>query len=109
MAHTIDEWSLVRILFDDLLYNFKFRLSRSVPFYLAIKRKNMERLEQDLRYFMYKLKRENNRLPRNLLLREVAHVQQQILDLMREKQERMEWETRNMSALDIIRRPEKKK
>ena len=76
MAQTIDEWSLVRILFDDLLYNFKFRLSRSVPFYLAIKRKNMERLEQDLRYFMYELNRENNRLPRNLLLREVARVQQ---------------------------------
>ena len=40
VAQTIDEWSLVRILFDDLLYNFKFRLSGSVPFYLAIKKKH---------------------------------------------------------------------
>ena len=35
-----NEWFLVGILFDDLLYNFKFRLSGSVPFYLAIKKKH---------------------------------------------------------------------
>ena len=133
VAHTIDEWSLVWILFDDRWFTRRFAVAHTktngswlesylTTFYIISNldwadpfhsiwqlRKNMERLEQDLRYFMYELKRENNRLPRNLLLREVARVQQQILDLMREKLERMEWETRNMSALDIIRRPEKKK
>ena len=65
----------------------------------------MDKFEQDLRYFRYKLERENDPFRRNLLLREIARVERLILDHMREERSCIDRENRNMeAALDIIRR-----
>ena len=71
----------------------------------------MERHERDLRFFKYQLERENNPFRRNLLLREIARVEQQILDLMRQERDRINRENSLMEeALEIIwKREEQKK
>ena len=70
----------------------------------------MDKFEQDLRYFRYKLERENDPFRRNLLLREIARVERLILDHMREERNRIDLKNRNMeAALDIIRRRSQKK
>ena len=59
----------------------------------------MERLEQDLRYFMYEIKQENDSFRRNLLLQEVVRVQKRISDLIQQERGQMEQEMQNMSVL----------
>jgi len=73
-------------------------------------RVKMERHEQDLRFFKYQLERENNPFRRNLVLREIARVEQQILDLMRQERDRINRENCLMEeALEIIRKREEQK
>ena len=55
----------------------------------------MDKFEQDLRYFRYKLERENDPFRRNLLLREIARVERLILDHMREERSRIDREISN--------------
>ena len=70
----------------------------------------MDKFEQDLRYFRYKLERENDPFRRNLLLQEIARVERLILDHMCEERNRIDLKNRNMeAALDIIRRRSQKK
>ena len=70
----------------------------------------MDKFEQDLRYFRYKLERENDPFRRNLLLQEIARVERLLLDHMREERNRIDLKNRNMeAALDIIRRRSQKK
>ena len=71
----------------------------------------MDRFEQDLRYFKFEFEREDDPFRRNLLLREIARVEQLILDHMREERNRIDCENQNMeAALNIIhRRIQKKK
>ena len=70
----------------------------------------MDKFEQDLRYFRYKLERENDPFRRNLLLQEIARVERLLLDHMREERNRIDLKNRNMeAALDIIRRHSQKK
>ena len=71
----------------------------------------MDRFEQDLRYFKFELEREDDPFRRNLLLREVARVEQLIMDHMCEERNRIDCENQNMeAALNIIhRRIQKKK
>ena len=65
----------------------------------------MDKFEQDLRYFRYKLERENDPFRRNLLLREIARVERLILDHMCEERNCIDRENQNMEiALDIIRK-----
>ena len=70
----------------------------------------MDKFEQDLRYFRYKLERENDPFRRNLLLQEIARVERLLLDHMREERNRIDLKNRTMeAALDIIRRRSQKK
>ena len=71
----------------------------------------MDRFEQDLRYFKFEFEREDDPFRRNLLLREVARVEQLIMDHMCEERNRIDCENQNMeAALNIIhRRIQKKK
>ena len=71
----------------------------------------MDRFEQDLRYFKFELEREDDPFRRNLLLREVARVEQLIMDHMCEERNHIDCENQNMeAALNIIhRRIQKKK
>ena len=70
----------------------------------------MDKFEQDLRYFRYKLERENDPFRRNLLLQEIARVERLLLDHMREERNRIDLKNRNMeAALDIIHRRSQKK
>ena len=73
-------------------------------------RKRMDKFEQDLRCFRYELERENDPFRRDLLIREIARVEQLILDHMRKERNRIDRENRNMeAALDIICRRSQKK
>ena len=70
----------------------------------------MDKFEQDLRYFRYELERENDPFRRNLLLREIARVEQLLLSHIREERNHIDLENRNMeTALDIICRRSQKK
>ena len=70
----------------------------------------MDKFEQDLRYFRYELERENDTFRRNLLLREIARVEQLLLSHIREERNHIDLENRNMeTALDIICRRSQKK
>ena len=70
----------------------------------------MDRLDQDLRYFKLELEQENDAFRQNLLLQEIARVEQCILNLMRQERNHIDQENRNMSAaLEIIRKQEQKK
>ena len=70
----------------------------------------MDKCEQDLRYFRYELERENDPFRRNLLLREIARVEQLLLSHIREERNHIDLENRNMeTALDIICRRSQKK
>ena len=70
----------------------------------------MERLEQDLRFFKQELERERNPFRRNLLLERIAYTEQRILDLLIEERTRLDRENRNMEiALSIIQKREQDK
>ena len=70
----------------------------------------MERLEQDLRFFKHELERERNAFRRNLLLQLIAYTEQRILDLLIEERTRLDRENRNMEiALSIIQKREQDK
>ena len=67
----------------------------------------MHRLEQDLRFFKFELEREHNPFRRNLVLRQIARVEEEILRLMRQERERIDQENRIMERfLEIVRKRE---
>ena len=70
----------------------------------------MHRLEQDLRFFKFELEREHNPFRRNLVLRQIARVEEEILRLMRQERERIDQENRIMERfLEIVRKREEEK
>ena len=67
----------------------------------------MHRLEQDLLFFKFELEREHNPFRRNLVLRQIARVEEEILRLMRQERERIDQENRIMERfLEIVRKRE---
>ena len=70
----------------------------------------MDRLKQDLLFFKSELERETDPFQRNLVLRQIARVEQQILRLMIQERERIDQQNRNMERfLEIIRKREQEK
>ena len=70
----------------------------------------MHRLEQDLLFFKFELEREHNPFRRNLVLRQIARVEEDILRLMRQERERIDQENRIMERfLEIVRKREEEK
>ena len=70
----------------------------------------MDRLKQDLLFFKFELERETDPFRRNLVLRQIARVEQQILRLMIQERERIDQQNRNMERfLEIIRKREQEK
>ena len=70
----------------------------------------MHRLEQDLLFFKFELEREHNPFRRNLVLRQIARVEEEILRLMRQERERIDQENRIMERfLEIVRKREEEK
>ena len=70
----------------------------------------MDRLKQDLLFFKFELERETDPFRRNLVLRQIARVEQQILHLMIQEREKIDQQNRNMERfLEIIRKREQEK
>ena len=70
----------------------------------------MDRLKQDLLFFKSELERETDPFRRNLVLRQIARVEQQILRLMIQEREKIDQQNRNMERfLEIIRKREQEK
>ena len=70
----------------------------------------MHRLEQDFLFFKFELEREHNPFRRNLVLRQIARVEEEILRLMRQERERIDQENRIMERfLEIVRKREEEK
>jgi len=70
----------------------------------------MDRLKQDLLFFKFELERETDPFRRNLVLRQIARVEQQILRLMIQEREKIDQQNRNMERfLEIIRKREQEK
>ena len=70
----------------------------------------MHKLEQDLRFFKFELEREHNPFRRNLVLRQIARVEEEILRLMRQEREQIDQENRIMERfLEIVRKREEEK
>ena len=70
----------------------------------------MDRLKQDLLFFKFELERETDPFQRNLVLRQIARVEQQILRLMIQEREKIDQQNRNMERfLEIIRKREQEK
>ena len=56
----------------------------------------MDRLEQDLRFFRRALDEERDQFTRNLILGQIRDVQQEIVNLLREERRRVERENQNL-------------
>ena len=70
----------------------------------------MDRLEQDLRYFLRELETENDEFRRHLIQQRIVVTQRAILALMVEEREEINRQNANMErALDIIRKREEDK
>ena len=70
---------------------------------------NMERLEQDLRFFRQQLETERDQFRRNLILGQIRDVEREILNLLREERAQLELENKNFQdALDDAMRMKKK-
>jgi len=70
----------------------------------------MDRLKQDLLFFKFELEGETDPFRRNLVLRQIARVEQQILRLMIQEREKIDQQNRNMERfLEIIRKREQEK
>ena len=70
----------------------------------------MDRLEQDLRYFLRELETENDPFQRHLIQQRVVVTQRAILALMVEEREEINRQNANMErALEIIRKREEDK
>ena len=72
--------------------------------------RQIERLEEDLRYYTRELERENDPFRRRLLRQRIAATQRAILALMMEERDRIEMQNSNMEiALEILRKREEDK
>ena len=68
---------------------------------------NMDRLEEDLRYFRQQLEVERDPFRRNLIIGQIRDVEAEILNLLR--QERQQLERENLKdALELAKRMKKK-
>ena len=72
--------------------------------------RQIERLNEDLAYYLRELERENNPFTRRLLQQRIAATQRAILAVMIEERERIDQENTNMElALEILRKREEDK
>ena len=70
----------------------------------------IERLEEDLRYYTRELEREHDPFRRRLLQQRIAATQRAILALMTEERNRIDRENTNMEiCLEILRKREEDK
>ena len=72
--------------------------------------RQIERLEEDLRYYTRELERENDPFRRRLLRQRIAATQRAVLALMIEEREEVQRQNANMErALEILRKREEDK
>ena len=72
--------------------------------------RQIERLNEDLAYYLRELERENNPFTRRLLQQHIAATQRAVLAVMTEERERIDRENTNMElALEILRKREEDK
>ena len=70
---------------------------------------NMDRLEEDLRYFRQQLEVERDPFRRNLIIGQIRDVEAEILNLLRQERQQLERENRNLEdALELAKRMKKK-
>ena len=73
-------------------------------------RSRMERLEEDLRFYMRELERENDPFQKWLIRQRIAATQRAVLALMIEEREEVQRQNANMErALEILRKREEDK
>ena len=70
---------------------------------------NMDRLEEDLRYFRQQLEVERDPFRRNLIIGQIRDVEAEILNLLQQERQQLERENRNLEdALELAKRMKKK-
>ena len=70
---------------------------------------NMDRLEEDLRYFRQQLEVERDPFRRNLIIGQIRDVEAEILNLLQQERQQLECENRNLEdALELAKRMKKK-
>ena len=72
--------------------------------------RQIQRLNEDLRFYKRELEREQDQFRRNLNLQRIAATQRAILALMKEERSRIDRENANMEfVLEVLRKREENK